>query len=530
MATLSSTQICGTYTSKYTVTEGTACTFVKADNSTACEIFGCCSAITRGTQGAIYNPLREFCYYSSSYSPSGLLFNVDGWSDLSNITTRNYGNFVEVLGGSVGNYVVGTEMIMWDVNNDNYHKICFTAWTQGGQGGGFTYVRTPLTLSDDRLTVSSLTVGDEVVFPTDISIKAQNFYSSCSGTICNNGEISLSSCNLNIGIGYNIATCGFSTTTPLTRPVNQNVFIGNAILCRNASSVLNSITFGNVFIGRSIASSLPQSTATNMCYNVGIGQSALSWLGCCYQGNFNTAIGTNSSALLKCGCLNTSIGYYSLRGNCLGSCNTGLGACALCTTSSNYNNTTGVGYCALVTGSNQVQIGNSSTTTYVYGTVQNRSDERDKTEIRDTLLGLNFINCLRPVDFKWDMRDDYFSEAPTMPEISDDMSDEEIQSINAQHEADLEQWKNENNLGVVSSDGTHKRNRFHHGLIAQEVKQVIDDLGIDFGGYQDHSIADGDSTLTIGYDELIAPLIKAVQELKSTIDNLESRIQTLESN
>lgn len=529
MATLSSTQICGTYTSKYTVTEGTACTFVKSDNSTACEIFGCCSAITRGVQGAIYNPLRQYCYTGSFESPTGLLFNIDGWSDLSNVTTRNYGSFTEVLGGSVGNNVVGTEMIMWDENNDNYHKMCFTAWTQGG-GGGFTYVRTPLTLSDDRLTVSSLTVGNEVVFPTDISIKAQNFYSQCGGsTICNKGEILLSSCNKSIGIGYDIGTCAFSNTIPLTRPINQSVFIGSSILNRNASSVLNSRTFANVFIGTAIACSVPQSTATNMCYNVGVGYASLSWLGCCYQGRFNSAIGASSSQLLKCGDYNTSLGWYSLRMNQTGSCNTGLGALALCNNSS-YNNTTGVGYCALVTGSNQVQIGNSSTTTYVYGTVQNRSDERDKTEIRDTLLGLNFINCLRPVDFKWDMRDDYFSEAPTMPEISDDMSDEEIQSINEQHEADLEQWKNENNLGVVSSDGTHKRNRFHHGLIAQEVKQVIDNLGVDFGGYQDHSISDGDSTLTIGYDELIAPLIKSVQELKSTIDNLENRIQTLESN
>ena len=46
-------------------------------------------------------------------------------------------------------------------------------------------------------------------------------------------------------------------------------------------------------------------------------------------------------------------------------------------------------------------------TTYVYGTVQNRSDSRDKADVRDTVLGLDFINKLRPVDFKWDLREQY---------------------------------------------------------------------------------------------------------------------------
>ena len=41
---------------------------------------------------------------------------------------------------------------------------------------------------------------------------------------------------------------------------------------------------------------------------------------------------------------------------------------------------------------------------------------------------------------------------------------------------------------------------------------------MDFGGYQDHSIKGGDAVLTIGYEELVAPLIKAIQELKAEFD------------
>ena len=73
-------------------------------------------------------------------------------------------------------------------------------------------------------------------------------------------------------------------------------------------------------------------------------------------------------------------------------------------------------------------------------------------------------------------------------------------------------------------DGSKKRNRFHHGVIAQEVKEVIDSTGNDFGGYQDHKINGGEDRLTIGYDEFIGPLIKAVQELSAENEALKARL------
>ena len=77
-------------------------------------------------------------------------------------------------------------------------------------------------------------------------------------------------------------------------------------------------------------------------------------------------------------------------------------------------------------------------------------------------------------------------------------------------------------------DGSKKRNRFHHGVIAQEVKKVIDETGIDFGGFQNHLINGGKDVMTVGYDELIAPLIKAVQEQQVMIETLAKRIEELE--
>jgi len=148
--------------------------------------------------------------------------------------------------------------------------------------------------------------------------------------------------------------------------------------------------------------------------------------------------------------------------------------------------------------------------------VQDRSDARDKADVRPTVLGLDFINSLRPVDFKWDMRDDYRTAPPQPPEP--EASDEEKKA----HRAALVKWSEDNQLSKLNPDGSKKRNRYHHGLIAQEVKAAIASSGIDFGGLQDHSINGGQDVMSIGYEELIAPLIKAVQQLSAEVAALKS--------
>jgi hypothetical protein len=60
-------------------------------------------------------------------------------------------------------------------------------------------------------------------------------------------------------------------------------------------------------------------------------------------------------------------------------------------------------------------------------------------------------------------------------------------------------------------------------LIAQEVKAVLDAKGIDFGGFQDHSVKGGDDVLSIGYEELIGPMLKAIQELSAEVAALKSK-------
>ncbi len=100
------------------------------------------------------------------------------------------------------------------------------------------------------------------------------------------------------------------------------------------------------------------------------------------------------------------------------------------------------------------------------GTIQT-SDRRHKTRIAPSDLGLDFICALRPVRFSWKEDDGYV----------------------------------------------------HYGLIAQEVAALLP--GHRFGG---HVLADPDepeSLQALRYDQFVAPLIKAVQDLAERVKSLE---------
>lgn len=296
--------------------------------------------------------------------------------------------------------------------------------------------------------------------------------------------------------------------TAIGRSALQSSLNGASNTALGAQSLLNNVSGGNN-TAAGVQSLLNNLLGSN---NTAFGIQALRGNG---EGNLNTAIGVSALRSNSDAANNTAIGANALRNNSDGESNTASGTSALLNNVS-FNNTTGLGYNAQVTGDNQVQLGDSATTTYAYGAVQDRSDVRDKTDIRDTQLGLEFIDALRPVDFRWDMREDYRPEMPSEP--GDDASEEEKE----EYEIAKEKWLEDSKLANIEPDGTHKRNRYHHGLIAQEVKAILEAKGIDFGGFQDHKIAGGDDVLSIGYNELIAPMIKAIQELSARVQELEA--------
>lgn len=334
------------------------------------------------------------------------------------------------------------------------------------------------------------------------------------------GSLNLAVGNYSLGVntsGANNIAIGHQSLAASTTSSN-NTAIGVQAMVTNTTGYDNTavgkLSLGDNLVGAQNTAvgvlALKANTGDN---NTAVGRVALTSN---TSGSANTAVGLGALQAITTSSGNTGVGFQALGQLTSGISNTAIGYRAGYSNTT-YDNTTSVGYTAdSVSGSNQVQLGNSSTTTYAYGAVQNRSDARDKADVRSTTLGLDFINSLRPVDFKWDMRDDYRTEPPASP--ATDADEQEI----AAYLVALTAWRQENQIANLSNDGSKKRSRYHHGLIAQEVKAAADAAGVDFGGFQDHSINGGQDVMSIGYEELIAPLIKAVQQLSAEVAELKA--------
>ena len=118
--------------------------------------------IARGNNQGIYNIALETEWSDvgdGEDSPEGTLWNSDGWGRLNDVKQRNYVTWQESLGYAVGENIVDTELVMHDTINDKYWAVKFTSWTQGGNGGGFSYTRQQINTS--QLFVKS-NYGSEV--------------------------------------------------------------------------------------------------------------------------------------------------------------------------------------------------------------------------------------------------------------------------------------------------------------------------------------------------------------------------------
>ena len=279
---------------------------------------------------------------------------------------------------------------------------------------------------------------------------------------------------------------------------------------------LKALTTGinNIAIGTSSLDAL-----TTGCGNVGIGPNTL---GSSTTGCRNIAIGDGTmNSCDTTGINNIAIGYISGHKITTGLCNIAMGD------ASHFNLTTGcfniaIGHQAgdaVTTTSGTINIGNGAdqTTASVACIVAvclmsaqftATSDCRSKKNIKDLPFGLDFINLLRPVSYKWKPQPDKLD-------------------------------KNGNLLEKGESAHAHKRTMF--GLLGQQVKEALTTLGL---GYNDYSVFSDqeyenrnnpdwkksytmeDKTVQLTYDDFISPLIKSVQELSAEVNSLKAQLKT----
>jgi hypothetical protein len=422
----------------------------------------------------------DFVKVSSSTSASGTVTAVTGTSPVVSSGGTTPAISMPAATSSANGYLTSTD---WNTFNGKQGALTLTT---SGTSGAATLVGTTLNIPQYAGGGGGGTV-------TSVSGTGTVSGLTLSGTVTSSGSLTLGGAITGTGSGSVVLATSPTITTPV---ISGNTTVNGLSLGVGPGTynVQNTVFGKDAFIaattgvGNTLIGAYTGGAITTRSNNTAVGYASL----VSATSDANTAIGALALSNVSPGTgygPNTAVGYNA------------LGALAT------YSNCSGLGASTAVTGNNQVQLGDASTTTYVYGTVQNRSDIRDKADIRDTQLGLGFINALRPVDYKWDARDDY---KPARP---DDITDSVAMAA----------WAEACNLSNITHDGSKKRSRYHHGLIAQEVKAVLDAQGIDFGGYQDHSIKGGDAVLSIGYDELIAPLIKAIQELTARVKELESK-------
>jgi len=304
----------------------------------------------------------------------------------------------------------------------------------------------------------------------------------------NNVMSNISTGSDNTGVGYQVM-------------VNTTNGADNTAVGYKAGSVLGAGAANNTILGSGALSNYTGDTSDN----VAIGSNALKGPNATATGRGLVAVGSSAlAANYTTGTYNTAVGFQALTANTSGTKNTAIGYNSLSGTTTT-DNTTAIGYNAGSVSdwgttpipNDCVILGNTSVTRIYCSTAASSgfytiSDRRDKKDIEPLPIGLDFINSLNPVRFKFDPRSRY-----------DD--------------------------GI--SDGSKASDEWSTGFIAQELEVVQPDwLSIAFKASDDQYFASPQAVLI--------PLVKAVQELSakvqpppdlSIIQSLLEQVQSLQA-
>ena len=317
----------------------------------------------------------------------------------------------------------------------------------------------------------------------------------------------------NVGVGSNALENNTSG--------QNNVGVGNSALAGNTTGVHNTavgaLTLRLNTTGNGSAAFGHRSMEEN---TTGVGNAAFGYASLCKNttgydnlavgassmidnttGIGNTGIGRFALAAITTSIRNVALGYLAGRDFQHGDGNTFLGALTDAN-AANYTNSTALGYQTSVTASNQVRIGNANVTSI--GGFQSwttlPSDARFKTNVRENVPGLAFVNKLRPVTYQIDIEG-------------------------------IHQYTGQLKAGTPNTEATAQ---VRTGFLAQEVEKAAREVGFDFDGVD---VPKNDKDLYgLRYAEFTVPLVKAVQELdaenkqlKAILVEMNKRLDALET-
>lgn len=289
----------------------------------------------------------------------------------------------------------------------------------------------------------------------------------------------------------------------------NNTSIGFFSLTKNTLGS-NNTTLGYYALKENITGSNnisigPNSLSSNKASNANLAIGSVS-LNLHTSGDGNIAIGHNSMYKDENSSETIAIGYNSLY-NLKSGLNTALGTRTLFQNVNGYYNTAiGDGAGSLITGgtnnifighnsqgsstnaSNEITLGDANIRVIrsAVTSITSLSDARDKKNIQDLSIGLNFLQSLKPRSFQWDKRE----------------------------------WYNGN-----QSDGSKISKSISAGFIAQELDESQQKFNVEWLNLVYKS---NPEKLEANYGNLIPILVKSVQELLENQNYLQKRIEQLE--
>ena len=291
----------------------------------------------------------------------------------------------------------------------------------------------------------------------------------------------------NVGVGANVLiqnTVGFKNTGLGTGALGSNVGGASNTAVGYQASVFNVAGKDNVAVGMA---AMRGNSGNSHNYNTAVGSESLFSV---TTASYNTAVGRRALNANGTGYYNTAVGNSALQ-NATGGTNVALGSFAGNSITSGTGNTfigyntdggksdiynaTALGYNVTVVTSSYAHIGNSQT---IGGSSPWNvfSDARLKYDVQDNDLGIQFINKLDTKKFR-------FTATSTMA-----------------------------NAGALED-----------GLIAQEVEQAMNDLGVHFSGLVTPNFTG--NYYQLSYEKFTVPLIKATQELYASSSPLFNGIE-----
>jgi hypothetical protein len=404
--------------------------------------------------GVIFKGTDRFIH---NYSPDG----ADGYNTFMGI---NAGNFT-MTGGY--NTAIGDQSLFSNTDGYGNATIGFQSLRSNTNGSQNTAVGLG-SLQNNTIAYNNTAVGYLA-----LNANTTGHDNTASGSI---------SLNCNIAGEYNTAS-GSSTLYSNTTG-NQNTAVGFSSLYFN--------TGGNMNTASGSSSLYSNTTGTR---NTALGNESLRANTVGFE---NTAVGYQSlyseagdgSGLIFCN-YNTAVGCQSLFSNTYGGGNTGLGHSAGSTITTGYNLTC-LGWNAQPSSGiaiAQITLGNSSVLSLrcAVTNITALSDARDKTNIKELNVGIDFLMKIRPRQFNWDKRE----------------------------------WYEDNR-----SDGSKMKEEPTAGFIAQELDEAQTTGNAE---WLNLVLKDNPDKLEATPGNLLPIMVKAIQELKKANDELRAAHGTFEN-